>query len=162
MLDEVVRYSNRDSFRALCSPRSTCARRQVFVEIKRRSVVLLTKTGPGLACLRRSRWINRWRGSVVKAIGLTTAKPIDSDSCAATTWHSLRHCDATHTAVSSLNCSCSSLPNFVLIRAGDGAVDSWPNWTKASGSRLRGPSSSLASCLYPMSPCTLRHYLVHH
>ena len=124
MLDEVVRYSNRGSSRALCSPRSTCARRQVFVEIERRFVVLLTKTGPGLACLRRPRSINRWLGSAMKAIGLTTARPIDSDSCAAMTWHSLRHCDATHTAVSSLNCSCSSLPNFVLIRAGDGAVDS--------------------------------------
>ena len=124
MLGVAERYSNRGSFRALCSPRSACARRQVFVEIERRFVVLLTKTGPGLACLRRPRLIDRWHDSVVKAIELTVARPIDSDSCAAMTWHSLRHCDAIHTAESSLNCSCSSLPNFVPIRASDGAVDS--------------------------------------
>ena len=98
-------------------------------------------TESGSAWVRRPKLINRWRGSAMKAIGLTTARPIDSDSYVAMTWHSLRHCDAAHIAVSLLNCSCSSLPDFVLIRAGDDAVDSLPNWTKASESLPRGPSS---------------------
>ena len=76
-------------------------------------------TESGLASVRRLRSINRWRDSAMKV-----ARPADFDSYVAMTWHSLRHCDATHIEVSLLNCSCSSLPNFDLVRACDDAVDS--------------------------------------
>ena len=78
----------------------------------------------GLAWVTRPKLINRWRGSVMKAIGLTVARPVGSDSYVAMTLHSLRHCDATRIAASLLNCFCLSLQNFVLFRASDDAIDS--------------------------------------
>lgn len=119
MQGEVERYSNQGSFQVLYSLELAYARRQVFVEIKQPFVDFLMMTDSGLASVRRLRLINRWRDSAMKV-----ARPIDFDSCVAMTWHSLRHCDATHIAVSLLNCSCSSLPNFDLVRACDDAVDS--------------------------------------
>ena len=115
MQGEVERYLNQGSSQVLYSLELAYARRQVFVEIKQQFVDFLMMT----ESVGQLRLINRWRDSAMRV-----ARPTDFDSCVAMTWHSLRHCDATHIAVSLLNCSCSSLPNFDLVRACDDAVDS--------------------------------------